>query len=114
MNGIEALLRGWVQAPGAAALGRTLLHSLWEGAAVALALAAVLTTVRSSRVRYGAACAAMIVLLGGLVVTFARLAPESPVKIRAAGTGRVPAIPPGPGVLPPITPNEGPAPDSLA
>jgi hypothetical protein len=39
---IESLVR----LPLAAAIGRTLLHSLWEGAAVALLLAIVLAAVR--------------------------------------------------------------------
>src|SRR5689334_6733919 len=50
------LLDRWIHAPVAAALGRTLLHSLWEGAAVALMLALVLCFLRSSRARYAAAC----------------------------------------------------------
>jgi len=61
----------------------TLIHSLWEGAVVALALAGVLSVARSSRVRYGAACIAMLALLAGFSATFYRLAPSH---------GQVPAV----------------------
>jgi GWxTD domain-containing protein len=65
----------WVHGEFAKALGWTLLHSLWEGAAIALALALVLGIARSSRVRYGAACLAMVAMLIGFGGTFWRLAP---------------------------------------
>jgi len=58
------------------ALGWTLLHSLWEGAAVALALAATLSVIRSSRVRYAAACVAMLGILAGFVFTAVNKTPE--------------------------------------
>jgi len=73
-----------------AALAGMLLHSLWEGAAVALVLALVLFLVRSSRARYGAACLAMVVLLSGLVVTFTHLVPTQPGPARVAGSGWIP------------------------
>jgi GWxTD domain-containing protein len=77
----------WVQGAAAKALGETLLHSLWEGAAVALALAMVLSVVRSSRVRYAAACLAMIVILAGFGTTFSRLMPHG------EGRASVPMLP---------------------
>lgn len=60
----------WVQSAAAKALGETLLHSLWEGAAAALVLTIALSVVRSSRVRYAAACLAMLAVLVGFGVTF--------------------------------------------
>src|SRR4051812_42360962 len=85
----------FVRTAGAAALGRTLLHSLWEGAVVALALAIVLSVARGPRLRYAAACAAMVATLAGMVVTFVRLAPAAPVVIRVAGNHatHIPAVP---------------------
>ena len=50
------LLENWVHTPVAAALGWTLVHSLWEGALVALLLGAALLVLRSSRARYIAGC----------------------------------------------------------
>src|SRR5947209_2165002 len=72
----------WVQTPAARALGWTLVHFVWEGAAIALGLAAALRAVRSSRARYAAACLAMFGMLAGFGVTFARLipAPANPVR----------------------------------
>ncbi len=69
-------LQMWVQSAAAKALGWTLLHSLWEGAVVALALAVVLAAARSSRIRYAAACVAMLGLLAAAGVTFYRLMPR--------------------------------------
>jgi GWxTD domain-containing protein len=82
------LLDVLVRTEWAKALGLTLLHSLWEGAAVTLLLAIVLTMVRSSRVRYAAACVAMLAILIGFGVTLDRLAPA---KIsHPAAVGRLP------------------------
>ena len=102
-----------VDNPLAAALGRTLLHSLWEGALVALALALILPIVRSSRLRYAVASAAMLVLLGGLAVTFARLAPAPLVHIPLTGPRYATPLPPGLGVAP-ATPLQTRAADELA
>src|SRR5579863_2158934 len=55
------------------AIGWTLLHSLWQGALVALLLAAALSRVRSARIRYAAACFAMLVILAGFAVTLVRI-----------------------------------------
>ena len=78
----------WVQGSAAKALGWTLVHSLWEGAAVALTLAVVLGLTRSSRVRYWAACFAMIALLVGFGATYSRVmprdagvAPKAPIAV---------------------------------
>jgi GWxTD domain-containing protein len=65
----------WTQTPLAKALAWTLLHSLWEGAAVALLLAAALCALRSPRARYVAACAALLALLAAFTITLARLWP---------------------------------------
>ncbi len=73
------------------ALAWALLHSLWQGAAVALALALTLRGTRNSRIRYAASCLAMVLLLAGLVVTFTHLAPEPPSANNVTGVGRPPA-----------------------
>jgi len=54
------------------ALGWTILHSLWEGAFVALVLAAALFIARSSRVRYAASCVAIVGILLGFGLTLSR------------------------------------------
>jgi GWxTD domain-containing protein len=66
-----------VSTPVSEALGWTVLHSLWEGALIALALAAALACSRSSRVRYGAGCAALLALLCSFGFTLLRLLPEA-------------------------------------
>jgi GWxTD domain-containing protein len=66
----------WAATPLAAAIGRTLLHSLWEGAAVALMLAAALAAARRPLARYTAACAAMIAMVAAAGVTLAFMWPD--------------------------------------
>lgn len=84
---LDLWVHGWVQSWPAKALGWTLVHSLWEGAAITLALAMVLGVARSSKVRYWAACAAMLGLLAGFGATFYKMAPHG------AGPSAVPRLP---------------------
>jgi GWxTD domain-containing protein len=65
----------WTETSLAKALAWTLLHSLWEGAAAALLLAAAMCVLHSARARYVAACAALLALLIGFTITLARLWP---------------------------------------
>jgi GWxTD domain-containing protein len=67
------LLHIIVESPVAGALGWALLHLLWEGAAIAAALAAVMVATRSPRARYAAACAAMLALAASFGVTLVRM-----------------------------------------
>jgi GWxTD domain-containing protein len=87
-------LDAWVRTASAKALGWTLLHSLWEGAAIALALAIVLAISRSSRVRYAAACFAMLGLLAGFGATLYRLMPREITRAAAVRTLPIPVNPP--------------------
>jgi TonB family protein len=87
MNPLEA----WVGTPLAAAVGWTLLHSLWEGAVISAALAAALLVIRSPRARYAAACLAMLLMLGAFGLTFIRLMPEGARGLRNATPPAFPA-----------------------
>ena len=87
-------LQSWVLTPSAEALTKTLIHSLWEGAAVALALAVALSLLRSPRLRYAAASLALAVLVCGLIATFVRQLPEQPVHVRLTGSARIPVAAP--------------------
>lgn len=69
-------LETWLQTPLAQAAGWTLFHSLWEGVVVAVILAAVLKTIRSSGARYAAACIAMCAILVCFAGTLIALAPS--------------------------------------
>ena len=86
------LLDTWLQTPAARALGWTLVHFVWEGAVVALALALALCVIRSSRARYAAACLAMLGMLAGFGITFARLFPQ---RFQGAATIESRSIPHG-------------------
>jgi GWxTD domain-containing protein len=74
-------LAKFVGTPLSAAIGWTLLHSIWEGALIAALLAAILAFTRSSRVRYAAACIAMISMLCGFALTIAHLLPEQGTEL---------------------------------
>src|SRR6185312_12816411 len=68
-------------------LGWTILHSLWEGAAVAAVLAILLALLRKHRpeVRYLLSCGAMLALLIAPVATFVLL-PDAPSAARPVAT----------------------------
>ena len=69
MNSLEL----WIHSAGAKALGWTLFHFLWEGAAIAgvLVLALALLKPASARLRYGAACAALLGMALAFGITLA-------------------------------------------
>jgi TonB family protein len=85
------ILETWVATPLAGAVGWTLLHSLWEGAIISAALAATLVAMRSPRARYAAACAAMLAMLVGFVLTLVRVMPEQTRRAPAVSTSTLPA-----------------------
>jgi GWxTD domain-containing protein len=89
-----SLLEIWVHTPAAAALGWTLVHSLWEGAVVALLLGAALLLLRSSNARYIAGCAAMLALLVGFFLTFRIVLAEQRIQV-STHTLLIPHAPPG-------------------
>src|SRR5438309_4424583 len=58
------------------ALSWTLIHSLWEGIIIAVALAALLIWVRSPRIRYMAGCVALLAMLASFAITLIHFLPE--------------------------------------
>jgi GWxTD domain-containing protein len=54
------------------AIGWTILHSLWQGALIALLLGAALTLIRDARARYAAACLSLLAILAAFGVTLVR------------------------------------------
>jgi GWxTD domain-containing protein len=84
------LLETWVATPLAGAVGWTLLHSLWEGAIIAAALAASLLAIRSPRARYAAACVALLAMVAAFGFTLVRMAPDTSQAMQAV---REPAFP---------------------
>ncbi len=73
-------LAACVATPLAKALGWTLFHFLWEGAAIAAVLAVMLYGIRpaAARVRYGLACAALGAMALAFAVTLAVSMPSQP------------------------------------
>jgi len=99
-------LTAWIHRPLANALGWALVHFVWQGAALAAVLAAILFVIRpaSARVRYGAACLLLLAMPIAFGVTLALLLPAHPVRaavpiqlaapvfdsVADSGTARVP------------------------
>ncbi|RSK51468.1 M56 family metallopeptidase [Hymenobacter rigui] len=73
------------------ALGWTLVHSLWQGAVVALALAGLLLLLRKhqAEIRYRTAAAALLVLFTLASITFARYYTATPPAAQSATAGFV-------------------------
>ncbi|HEY4364016.1 MAG TPA: GWxTD domain-containing protein [Bryobacteraceae bacterium] len=85
-------------------LVRALFHFLWEGAVIALLLAAAIHLVRPSspRVRYTLACLSMLAMLAAFGITVATLWPQSPAPAPTIPfTFHNPAadLPPTPGIV---------------
>lgn len=70
------VLETWIHHPVAIAIGRTLLHSLWEAGIVAIVLAVMVRAIRSSHARYAAACAALLAIVGAATTTLVLLVPH--------------------------------------
>lgn len=83
MSALSSALASLIHAPFAAAIGWALLHSLWQGAVLAGAFAALLLVVRGPRVRYVAACAALLLMLAGFCVTLFLMLPKGLGSVRA-------------------------------
>jgi GWxTD domain-containing protein len=70
------LLNNFVNNSWAAAVGWTLLHSLWEAAVVAALLALAFFATQSPRIRYIAGCMALSAILTAFVITLFRMSPQ--------------------------------------
>ena len=84
-------LESFIGTPLASAIGWALLHSLWQGVIVAGVLAAAMVAVRSPRVRYFAACAAMLVMVGGFSFSLFHMLPKTMGGFGTSGPSRLPA-----------------------
>jgi len=90
------LLHQFQASPMIQRLGWTLLHSLWQGAVIAMLLAVLLPLTRSARIRYAFACAALLLLSVWAAITFALS--ERGMMTKIGGLAQfaysAPAIPP--------------------
>jgi beta-lactamase regulating signal transducer with metallopeptidase domain/protocatechuate 3,4-dioxygenase beta subunit len=90
----------WLASPIVVRLGWTLLHSLWQGAAVAACAAASFALLRrhAPAIRYLVACAALALMVLLPAITFVCLAPSAPASLAFSGA---PAAAPQPPAMPP-------------
>jgi GWxTD domain-containing protein len=79
----------WIQSPAAIALARTLLHSLWQAAMAAFALAFGLRFFRTSRIRYVAACAALVAIVFVSVGTLILVVPPLQLSQERVASSRL-------------------------
>jgi beta-lactamase regulating signal transducer with metallopeptidase domain len=77
-------IAGWVSPEMMRTLGWTLLHFLWQGAAVAAFLAAILAFVRRADQRYALSVAALALMIGAPAATFTFLWNSAPDASSAA------------------------------
>src|SRR5262245_17700508 len=71
------VLNTWTQSPLAMVIGRTLIHSLWEASLAGIVLSLILRAMRSSAIRYVAACMTLAAIVAGLIITFIICIPQS-------------------------------------
>ncbi|MEO5926838.1 MAG: GWxTD domain-containing protein [Bryobacteraceae bacterium] len=64
------------------ALTSALLHFIWQGAAIACALAIAMNFVKSARARYGLACVALLAMPAAFAITFEIALPPRPLPMR--------------------------------
>ncbi len=83
-----------VHTPAAKALGWTVFHFLWEGAVIALVLAAALFLTRSSGLRCRVACAALLLMLATFGFTFVRALAAQQPRVLPAASIALPGLPP--------------------
>src|ERR1700689_2034848 len=95
----------WVHTPLAESVSLALAHFLWEGALIAVMLAASLCVARSSRARYGAACGAMLLMLVSFGTTLVRLRPK-PMDLAKAQRVSIPVPPAALPMAPDKAPSE--------
>ena len=76
----------WFMQPWAERLGWTLMHFVWEGAAIAAVLAVARAWMVDPRSRHAAACMALASMALAPAVTFAWLGPEGATLLLPAAT----------------------------
>ena len=91
-----------VQEPWAQALGWTLLHFLWQGALLGLLAWLSLALLRgaSAKVRYGAACAFLLLMVAAPAATLLLLQPQGPAGALPLPPGAIPGPLAAPGDAP--------------
>lgn len=84
----------WFSQPWADRLGWTLLHFLWQGAAIALLYALVrsLAITRSPQTRYALACLSLAAMTLAPLATWLWISPAAPPSAGAATTGIAPPL----------------------
>ena len=82
------------ESPVAMAVGWALVHSLWQGSLVALALAVLVPAVRSPRVKYAGGCTALLLVVVWFGITVQRAMPVAMREASAVRWTSVPALVP--------------------
>jgi len=97
-----SMTASWIDPSLVEALGWALVHFLWEGALIALALSVSLRFFQSARVRYGMACLAMLAMVAAFGVTLAVSVPEQPATAPTLGAAVTAGLGAGSGMAEPV------------
>jgi GWxTD domain-containing protein len=87
-----SVFEAWLRTPWAWGLGWAIVHSVWQGAMIAALLGVVLMATRSPRIRYAAACLAMLGMLASFIVTVWVVGLESPEAGRTVTAVDLPSL----------------------
>src|SRR3977135_1474541 len=82
----------WISPDLMQTLGWTLLHFIWQGAALAALFAAAMTACRSAAARYALAVGALALMMASPVITFVWLQRETIPAVRSGAQGSLPWV----------------------
>src|SRR5712664_2972092 len=82
----------WISPELMRTLGWTLLHFIWQGAALAALFAVAMAACRSAAARYALAVGALALMMASPVITFVRLQRETIPAVRSGAQGSLPWV----------------------
>ena len=82
----------WISPEAMRTLGWTLLHFIWQGAALAALFAVAVAACRSAAARYAVAVGALVLMMASPMITFVWLQRESIPAVRSGAQGSLPWV----------------------
>src|SRR6266481_4748533 len=82
----------WISPEAMRTLGWTLLHFIWQGAALAALFAVAVAACRSAAARYAVAVGALVMMMASPMITFVWLQRESIPAVRSGAQGSLPWV----------------------
>src|SRR5258708_24916006 len=85
-------MTNWISPDLLGTLGWTLLHFIWQGAALAALFAVAMAACRSAAARYAVAVGALVLMMASPVITFVWLQRETIPAVRSGAQGSLPWV----------------------